>query len=444
MNPTNTTQAPTPGPLSGFQKGDVVRQLDWNAITTVDDVSDQGAHVGVTLDGKYGVWPASRFAFIGRPSADGWMPWSGGENPVPGQRVELLLKSGITSGVYASDEIDWADPRFRAFRLAPTAPVEAPSTYEEVLREGQKERGLSVPELPSTAPVEASGSEIDERTGHPTHYSHRPQPSGETREADLESGEMRTRVVNIVERYTTGWGGEYADNPYDAAPLLAGEILALLSARPLALGGQQGGNYVLVPFEPTPEMMEAGHAAYEKALLGDRRDVTKAFKCRWSAMLAATPARAEAQDEGAAGEREALALDNLANAAEVVRRLLHKTKEVQGPSFREAGISFSTAIDHARAVLRQRDALLAHPSPAPAADAGRVRECAELFKALREQSWDLRCFDVPTGGDDCDIGWRVVGHWQAEPKERVIAEVFVDDPAAAVRQALADLKSEGK
>lgn len=61
------TQAPTPGPLSGFQKGDVVRQLDWNAITTVDHVSDQGAHVGVTLDGKYGVWPASRFAFIGRP-----------------------------------------------------------------------------------------------------------------------------------------------------------------------------------------------------------------------------------------------------------------------------------------------------------------------------------------------------------------------------------------
>lgn len=77
----------------------------------------------------------------------------------------------------------------------------------------------------------------------------------------------------------------------------------------------------------------------------------------------------------------------------------------------------------------------------PAADADRVRECADLFKALRDESWDLRCFDVPTGGDDCDIGWRVVGHWQAEPKERVIAEVFVDDPAAAVRQALAALKS---
>lgn len=91
--------------------------------------------------------------------------------------------------------------------------------------------------------------------------------------------------------------------------------------------------------------------------------------------------------------------------------------------------------------------LLAHPSPPPAADADadadadRVRECADLFKALRDQSWDLRCFDVPTGGDDCDIGWRVVGHWQAEPKERVVAEVFVDDPAAAVRQALAALRS---
>lgn len=62
---------------------------------------------------------------------------------------------------------------------------------------------------------------------------------------------------------------------------------------------------------------------------------------------------------------------------------------------------------------------------------------AALFKTLRDESWDLRCFNIPTGGDDYDIGWRVVGHWQAEPRERTIAEVFTDDPAEAVRQALA-------
>ena len=65
----------------------------------------------------------------------------------------------------------------------------------------------------------------------------------------------------------------------------------------------------------------------------------------------------------------------------------------------------------------------------------------KLLKALRDHGWDLRCFDVPTGGGDCDIGWRVIGHWQAEPRERTIAEVFVDDPAEAIRQALARLST---
>lgn len=67
----------------------------------------------------------------------------------------------------------------------------------------------------------------------------------------------------------------------------------------------------------------------------------------------------------------------------------------------------------------------------------------KLLDALRDQSWGLRCFNIPTGGDDFDIGWRVIGHWQAEPRERTIAEVFTDDPAEAVRQALAALKAGG-
>jgi len=80
----------------------------------------------------------------------------------------------------------------------------------------------------------------------------------------------------------------------------------------------------------------------------------------------------------------------------------------------------------------QQDApALPEPSEADGDDAGK------LFQALRDQSWDLRCFDMPTGGDDADIGWRVVGHWMAEPHERTVAEVCADDPAAAVRAALA-------
>lgn len=60
----------------------------------------------------------------------------------------------------------------------------------------------------------------------------------------------------------------------------------------------------------------------------------------------------------------------------------------------------------------------------------------DLFEVLRDESWDLRCFPVPTGGDDADIGWRVVGHWMAEPRERVVAEIYHDDPRAAVLAAL--------
>jgi hypothetical protein len=62
----------------------------------------------------------------------------------------------------------------------------------------------------------------------------------------------------------------------------------------------------------------------------------------------------------------------------------------------------------------------------------RLREDAARLDALMDESWDLRCF----GMSDDDIGWRVIGHWQAEPSERTIAEVFTDNPRAAIDAAL--------
>jgi hypothetical protein len=94
-------------------------------------------------------------------------------------------------------------------------------------------------------------------------------------------------------------------------------------------------------------------------------------------------------------------------------------------------------LGHHSDAAEMRAALLP-TTPAPTSD-GALREALSdtlLLDALREQSWDLRCFDRPTGGDDADIGWRVVGHWQAEPHERTVAEVYVDDPRAALRAAL--------
>lgn len=68
---------------------------------------------------------------------------------------------------------------------------------------------------------------------------------------------------------------------------------------------------------------------------------------------------------------------------------------------------------------------------------------SDLLDALRDECWDLRCFDRPTGGGDADVGWRVIGHWQAEPHERTIAEAYDNDPRAAIRAALTTQPGEG-
>ena len=59
----------------------------------------------------------------------------------------------------------------------------------------------------------------------------------------------------------------------------------------LAQKGQVGvpNGWKLVPIEPTPEMIDAGHAEYERSLIGNRKDVAAAFVRRWKAMLAAAP-----------------------------------------------------------------------------------------------------------------------------------------------------------
>lgn len=71
-----------------------------------------------------------------------------------------------------------------------------------------------------------------------------------------------------------------------------------------------------------------------------------------------------------------------------------------------------------------------------------LRADAKMLDAIQHESWDLRCFNIPTGGDDFDIGWSVLGHWQAEPHERVVAEVYVDDPRTAIRTAISASKKD--
>jgi len=73
----------------------------------------------------------------------------------------------------------------------------------------------------------------------------------------------------------------------------------------------------------------------------------------------------------------------------------------------------------------------------PASDGLRsARSDTDLLNALRDECWDLRCMSVATGGDDYDVMWKVVGHWMADPVERIVAEGWSDDPRVAIRAAL--------
>lgn len=116
-----------PGPLTsaeGLLRGDVLR-----CIRGVDEIAEgqivrvqqmhewPGGHKEAIIDGL--CWRHDRFAFVGRPDADGWMDWPGGENPVPGQSV-FTLTLDCRPVQNASEDLDWradfSNP-IRRFRL---------------------------------------------------------------------------------------------------------------------------------------------------------------------------------------------------------------------------------------------------------------------------------------------------------------------------------------
>ena len=57
---------------------------------------------------------------------------------------------------------------------------------------------------------------------------------------------------------------------------------------------------------------------------------------------------------------------------------------------------------------------------------------------LEDNCWDLRCIDIPTGAGDADVGWNVIEHHMAPPKERIVGTG--NNPAAALADALSNSK----
>lgn len=76
-----------------------------------------------------------------------------------------------------------------------------------------------------------------------------------------------------------------------------------------------------------------------------------------------------------------------------------------------------------------------YASPPPHKAEGAEPADTKRLNWLRDNSCDLRCFDMPTGAGDADIGWRVIEHHMAKPHERVVGEAFEDDPRKAIDAA---------
>lgn len=222
-------QAPTPGPLSAddvklLVKGDLLL-LDGQPVRFIN-LFMGGIRADDGSDKRISALPVERFAFIGRPDADGWMPWSGGENPVPGQRVEVRLRDGSSA---SPDEGNWVhDPRpgtlddIIAFRLVPTAPVEASGS--ELWPVGSwLSAALDDPKVCDD--MKADIRQWFDAGGH-----FRPQP---TREADEATQAALERLTAMAARPDVP-GFPYADAKLADLRL----VLALIRPAPVASGGQ--------------------------------------------------------------------------------------------------------------------------------------------------------------------------------------------------------------
>ena len=391
------TQAPTPGPLDSesvklLVKGDLLRRTD-NAIGQFERLSVSGLVVWNPYREKRD--PSEILSFIGRPDGDGWMPWSGGENPVGEARVEVKFRDG-SSDIQSGYEWNW-DSEYApiiAFRLAPTAPVEASGSEPMTEREIQQW-------------IEACNHEPARQVLR-DYLALRPQPSGETREDRLSAA-----LIAMVEHF------ERVDAaPEDKAAIQAAcEVWAgvkrdkALSTTPARAEAQDedtpctdcGDSGVTHQTERRCSCQEA-EAQDEGALsvldrllnysgargsfdamkhgdaVKDAEELLRSVKSPSHTDLMVTPESIdaymkvnpmEAQDEGAAGEK-GLEVD-------------YDPTKHDGFYVHREGTSICWMKDGAFSIWVPYDPT--HPSPTPAADADRVRIAVEALERIERISF---------------------------------------------------------
>lgn len=218
--------------------------------------------------------------------------------------------------------------------------IGTPEAHAEGLSEAVEGWTSPRQRLASTAPVEASGSERETEEFFAPFEAFRPQPSGETR-----STLTRDQIINALNNHI---GAELAGPTETWAEATgiedaADAILALLSARPLALGR------VAQSVEPS---------AHNGLVAGSNPAATT------------TPALAEAQDEGAAGELKPCPF--CGGEAEIIH--LDDGDNAGGSCVCCTKCQASGNVEFGRKEnFVDNWNRRAHPSPTPAADADRVR-----------------------------------------------------------------------
>ncbi|MDX2334575.1 hypothetical protein [Brevundimonas vesicularis] len=393
------TQAPTPGPLSaqqeeaiafnlcslhGFDPAFVTTQRDFAfavireyerarpSLAPAAPVEASGSERAAVLKG------------VGKVNGDGWK-----DTTTKGEVVFVWnaeKPSPYAPGQYPRVGNDGWSASTSQYDFAPATADDVPAILAALAR--------AHPSPTPAAPVEASGPEREREHGpmcwgktsvsDEMMYCYcgspdaRPQPSGETREAVLKGvGKVNgdgwkdtTTEGEIVfvwnaEKPTPYAAGQYprignegwsaSTSQYDFTPATAKDvptILAHLSARPLALGGQHS---TATDFPPDDVL----------ACMDDT-----------------TPARAEAQDEGAAGEQTDNAFKIASDLHAAYEQLIYGLPKYldaenltdEENMIREAYITLDVTAHRLAAVSDT------HPSPTPAADADRVRIAVEALE----------------------------------------------------------------
>lgn len=170
------------------------------------------------------------FTYIGPDLGDGWIGWSGGENPVPGMRVEIRYEDGTEDNAEASETAPWRStlPRIIAFRRAAPSPSavgvgeisQGQRAFEAMRDHGDQSliAGKSRKAWSDLTDAEQKQWQ-DDATERPSLYRATPTPAPSAGDAAVDWEVVGPRLVEALEAIKAGgsWQGDTASDALAAA-----------------------------------------------------------------------------------------------------------------------------------------------------------------------------------------------------------------------------------